>query len=174
MEEEKGQVAQSLRAIARWIDNHQELLDDEVVQVIDDILSSHSKKTQVFLVAATQQRIKQLIRWMEAADAIDDRLCDPEIIAVMPVGELRKTAELIHNKIEAGVKFLQAIAEEKALPTSMEEKRAPTLPVMNETTDVKKRETVRSFMEKLKTISSSGTTIDVEKVPDADPEPPTE
>jgi len=121
-EAQKTKIIKTLEAIIGWLNLNQDVLEDDTIKMIDERLQSHAKKSQIFMIVAIQNRMAQLLRWMEASDILEERLLDPEVVKYMEPGDLRKSLELLEKKIDNTFKQISDMIEQSAvLPKAFED-----------------------------------------------------
>lgn len=120
--QQKTEITKSLESIIRWLNLNESLLDAEAIRLIDERLESHAKKAQIFLVVTIQNRMSQLLKWMESSDIIEDRLLHPDIIDSMDGADLRKTLELLEKKIDNTLhQISEMIEQSNSIPKQFED-----------------------------------------------------
>lgn len=122
---------QSLRAIAHWIENVNQPLEDQAEAAINNILLTYSKKTQITLVALAHFKLKKMVEWLQIADQCEKRLQDllnDEDTKWSPE-ELRKNIELVHKQMEDAMRFLERMADKAStMPKSVQDESQRVLP----------------------------------------------
>jgi hypothetical protein len=129
VETPKSEIIKTLEACIQWLNANENTLNDEAVRLIDERLQSNAKKSQVFFVVAIQKRMDSLVRLLEAADRIELRMLDPNVIDSMEPDELRKSLELIEKKSDSIMKQIAVMIESSsAFPKQFfDESRVPKL-----------------------------------------------
>ena len=119
---QKTEIIKSLESIVRWLNLNEDLLDAEAIRLIDERLESHAKKAQIFLVVTIQNRMAQLLKWMESSDILEDRLLHPDIIGSMEGSDLRKTLELLEKKIDNTLRQIKDMVDQaNSIPKQFED-----------------------------------------------------
>lgn len=111
--DETSHVRESLIQIANWIEKVDEPLEAAAEQAINSILATYQKKSQITMVALAHYHLKKIVDWLEQADVAEQRLNDimndPE--AELSTEELRRTIELHHKRVVAGMEFIGQLVE---------------------------------------------------------------
>ncbi len=136
---------------------------------IDVILSQHSKKTQIFLVASAHHALKKLIDLMSSADLVEDKIMrriEDDVDDEISVEDLRRVLDSLHKRMEYYFKFITEMME-KNLPSAFNEQSGvPKLVHGSNGENVfdtsVKRERMRSIFDKFLLVA------------EPDPNPPTE
>lgn len=122
-QEERAQIARSLRAIAGWLADPLNALEKESETLLNTILSSYQKKTQVTLIAVTNYRLKKMLEYLQLNDKIDDKIeATLDEFPIHSLEDLRLLSDSFHRRTEDITKFIERMSDKApVMPTAVSE-----------------------------------------------------